>query len=102
MSRKKLTVLDSSDEEQVRAALQAQADLDQDIFVMLKSERGRRWLYALIYDKCHVSRLSHVPGDTYSTAFNEGARSIGQAVLEEIRAADHTLYLKMLEENDDG
>lgn len=96
----KPVVTNSSDELQIKAAMDGEKDREKDIQFLLSQPRGRRWLHGLIYDKCHVGSLSHVPRDTHSTAFNEGARSVGEALQEEIRSNHHALYLKMLEEND--
>lgn len=98
MSRKKV-VYDSSDPEQVKNAQKDRDDRDRDIDYILASERGRRWVYELVFDKCHMHRLSHVPRDTHSTAFNEGSRAVGEAVLEEIRAHSFAKFMTMMEEN---
>lgn len=97
MSKK--VVWNSSDEKQVAAAQQGEADLDRDIDFILSSERGRRWLYGMIFDTCHVSRMSYVPRDTHSSAFNEGARSVGERLLEEVRTRDFSKYMLMMSEN---
>lgn len=93
-------IADTSDKDQVAAAEKHEQGVTLDIGFVMSQPRGRRWLHSLIYDKCHVGRLSHVPRDTHSTAFNEGARSVGEALLEELRSAHHALYITMLEEND--
>lgn len=90
---------DASDEEQVKAAQKVQDDEAKDIDFLLGKPRGRRWLYRLAHEDCHVDRPSLVPGDPESTAFNEGARSIGLAILEDIRMRSPNAYMKMLEEN---
>lgn len=99
MGRK--VVYDSSNREQVKAAEKDVEDREKDFEWILSSKRGRRWLHSLINDTCHVHRLSHMPGDTHTTAFNEGARAVGLAVLEEIRTAHFAAFMKMTEENDD-
>lgn len=96
---KRTTVYDASDPAQIKKAEEAQKDLDRDLDYILKEQRGRRWLYGLIFDRCHMHQLSHVPRDTHSTAFNEGARSVGEAVLEDIRTRDFAAYMKMMSEN---
>ena len=98
MSKRKV-VYDASDEEQVKAAERDAEDRDKDIDYILKEPRGRRWLYDLVYSRAHQHMLSHVPGDTHSTAFNEGARSIGESVLEEIRTRNFGAFMQMMEEN---
>lgn len=93
-------IRDSNDEIAIKKVIDGEKDRERDLAFLLGAPRGRRWLHDLIYIKCHVGQLSHVPRDTHSTAFNEGARSVGEALLEEIRSNHHALYLKMLEEND--
>jgi hypothetical protein len=90
---------DASDEEQVAQAQKEQDDTDKDIDFILGKPRGRRWLYQLAYDHCHCDRHSHVPGDAESTAYNEGARAVGLAIMETVRRRSPSAYLKMLEEN---
>lgn len=76
-----------------------QDDQDADLDYILAKPRGRRWLYHLTHEDCHVDRLSLVTGDQEATAFNEGARAIGLALLEDVKAKDPRLYMQMLEEN---
>tara|TARA_R110002096_G_scaffold58166_3_gene146824 strand:- start:1571 stop:1864 length:294 start_codon:yes stop_codon:yes gene_type:complete len=90
---------DASNPEHVRKAELKQEDEGKDIEFVLSKDRGRRWLYNLIWIDGHISSPSHVPGDVNSTAFNEGARSLGVALHEQIRVASPKMYLKMLEEN---
>jgi len=90
---------DASDPAQVAKAEKEEADRQRDLDYVLKTQRGRRFLYELIYDTCHVGRLSHIPGDSDSSAFNEGARSVGEALLEQIRTQAKAKYMLMLEEN---
>ena len=97
MARK--VVYDAADAAQVAAAEKEAADRQQDLSYILKEPRGRRWLYYLIYSKCHVDRLSHVPNDTHTSAFHEGGRSIGLSLLEEVRTEQPALFLMMLKEN---
>ena len=92
-------VKDSTDPGQIQKAVDQEEDRKHDIEHILSSERGRRWFYEIAYSRCHVSASSHVPNCTDSTAFNEGARSLGVALHEEIRIASPKMYLKMLEEN---
>ena len=91
-------VTNSSDEQQIKRAADWQEDRDRDLDHLLVSPRGRRWLHQLIFETCNVNRRSHVPGDPESTAFNEGARCVGLALLEDIKARDYGKYLAMLEE----
>tara|TARA_R110002020_G_scaffold352176_3_gene565304 strand:- start:84 stop:389 length:306 start_codon:yes stop_codon:yes gene_type:complete len=90
---------DANNPEHVRKAELKQEDIDKDIEFILSKDRGRRWLYNLIWGQGHIASPSHMPGDVHGTAFNEGARSFGVAVHEEIRKASPKMYMKMLEEN---
>lgn len=94
-------VYDASDEAQVKKAEEIEKDRERDLSYIVKEPRGRRWLYELIFDACHVSRPSHTPSDTHSTAFNEGARAVGERVLEELRTRHFSAFIQMLEENHD-
>ena len=98
---KKTVLYDASDEDQVRKAQQDEADREQDLAFVLSTPRGRRWLFELIHTECHFERINHVPGDTHSTAFNEGARAVGASILNAIRDQHTALYFQMLEENID-
>ena len=90
---------DASDPAQVAKAQKHEEDLAKDLDYVLKEPRGRRFLYGLIFDTCHVNRLSHIPGDSDSTSFNEGARSVGEALLEQLRVQAKAKYMLMLQEN---
>jgi len=90
---------DASDPAQVAKAEKEEEDRRRDLDYVLKEPRGRRFLYELIYGTCHVGRLSHIPNDSDSTAFNEGARSIGEALLDQVRTQAKAKYMLMLEEN---
>jgi len=90
---------DASDPKQVADAEKDMDDRDKDVHFIMGKPRGRRWVYDLIWGKCHKNGISHVPGDSDSTAFNEGSRSVGSALEESIRQELPVLYMKMLEEN---
>tara|TARA_R110000787_G_scaffold10433_2_gene35469 strand:- start:741 stop:1034 length:294 start_codon:yes stop_codon:yes gene_type:complete len=90
---------DASDPEQVAKAQRVDDDLQKDIEFIVSAPRGRRWLYALIYGHSHANSPSFVPGSFDSTAFNEGARSVGLRLHEQLRDLNSTAYMKMLEEN---
>ena len=92
-------IVDSNDPEQVLAAQRIDDDRAKDIDFILSQPRGRRWLYDLIHDTCHIRRLSFVPGGADTSAFNEGGRAIGEAILDKVRTASPKLFFKMLEEN---
>jgi hypothetical protein len=96
---KRLSVYDSSNPEHVAAAQKDMQDRDKDIVFIMAQPRGRRWVYDLIWGKCHKDGISHVPIDKESTSFNEGARSVGSALEVVLRAETPKMYMKMLEEN---
>lgn len=99
MARK--VVYDSSDEAQIKAAEKAEEDRAKDLQWILSSPRGRRWVYDLCHDKCHIERASYCGPDTHGTSFNEGGRAIGSALLDEVRNAHFGAFMKMMEENHD-
>jgi hypothetical protein len=96
---KRVSLYNASDPEHVAAAQKDMEDKDKDIIYLMGQPRGRRWIYDLIWNKCHKDGISHVPTDKESTAFNEGARSVGSALETSIRSGTPKLYMKMLEEN---
>lgn len=97
MARKVVT--DSSDPAQVRAAELDSDDRLKDLEWILSTPRGRRWLYALAFESAHLHSPSFVPGDQHSTAFNEGSRAVGVAVMEEIRTLHFNAFIEMMKEN---
>ena len=99
MARKHVKLYDASNPEHIKDAEKDMADHDKDIIFIMSQPRGRRWLYDLIWNKCHKDGISHVPIDKESTAFNEGARSVGSVLESILRAEMPKMYMKMLEEN---
>lgn len=95
----KHAVTDTSDERQIKLVQDQQDALDRGLEDIMNNERARKWLIDRINTHCHLESTSHVPGCSDSTAFNEGARSVGQNLISEIRDAFPNQYLKMLEEN---
>ena len=96
MSRHAVT--DTSDERQIKLVEDQQKSLDRGLEDIMNNERARKWLYDRIDTLCHLESTSHVPGCSDSTAYNEGSRAVGQAIISEIREAHPNQYLKMLEE----
>lgn len=64
----------------------------------LSQVEGRRVIFRILAI-LGPSRISHVPGDPYSTAFNEGKRACANEILERILAADPSAYHKMQREH---
>ena len=92
-------VYDASNPEHVAKREKEEADRENDLGFIMSKERGRRWLYDLIWEKCHYGMGSHVPGDADSSAYNEGARAIGIVLHDAVRDHSPKYYLKMVEEN---
>ena len=94
----------AADVKQVRKAKQYEkqrAEIERaDLQTVLDSVQGRRFVWKLLCD-AGVFRLSFVPGGTDSTAFNEGRRNQGLALLLSIQQLDHTLYHRMATEAQD-
>lgn len=99
MARKVL--YDASNPEHVERAQAEDRDLDKDLTYIMAEPRGRRWLHNFLFVVCHVDRISHVPTDPHTSAFNEGGRAVGLALQEEIRRVQPDKYLLMLKENAD-
>lgn len=95
----KHVITDSTNPDQISKAEDQELDRERDLEWVLSSMRGRRWLYEVIYSKAHTNNGSFVMGQSDSTAFNEGARSIGATLLEDIRFKHPKQFLKMHEEN---
>lgn len=101
--KRKFEITDTSDPDQVKKAQELAADEDEDLFWILQSPRGRRWLNRLLFDTCHIMRISYVtlPGVEGTPDFNDGARSVGLAIWGEIEAK-HPEFLKKLVEEQHG
>ena len=90
---------DASDPEQVAKAQSEDDDVQKDINFIVSEPRGRRWLYNLIFAHSHINSPSFVPNSFDATALNEGARSIGTTLHEQLRGHNPVAYMRMLEEN---
>ena len=90
---------DASNPDDVRRAKEEESDRERDLAWIMSKPRGRRWLYTMIFDRCHARNISHVAGDAMSTAFNEGARAIGVSLEQDMMDTDIKLYMTMLLEN---
>jgi len=82
---------------------------NEDLRKVVSTEHGRRF-YWKILDRCKVMKITYVAGDPYATAFNEGARFLGNSLLKEIHNVAPNSYVKMWneylesnkKENEDG
>jgi len=68
-----------------------------DIRAIMGAESGRRLMSRLMVN-AGVFRCSY-NGQSNQTVFNEGRRSVGLFIHEELRECCPALYMKMLEEN---
>lgn len=94
----------ASDVKQVKKAKQYEkqkAEIERaDLEGILGTVHGRRFVWKQLCD-AGVFRLSFVPGSTDSTAFNEGRRNQGLALLLAVQSLDPTLYHTMAKEAQD-
>jgi hypothetical protein len=96
---KPFVVTDSSDPNQVRKAQKELDDRDNDIKYILSEPRGRRWLYDIMFEKCHLLGNSFLADSNTGTAYNEGVRNLGVNLYNQAKAEQPALFMKMLEEN---
>jgi hypothetical protein len=97
----KSLVKNAADESQVKEAAQKEKrgrelELD-DMRVLLSTVSGRRFLWGLL-GRCGVFRETFAGSDFCTTAFNEGRRNIGLALLSDVNEADPEKYLVMMNE----
>lgn len=69
----------------------------RDMQMILKLPEGRRFLWLLL-GECRIYRTSFDHSGSV-TAFNEGKRSVGLAILDRITDADPSAYIQMQNEN---
>lgn len=70
----------------------------EDVAAVLSTPAGRRFVWALL-GKCRVFELSYAQGDPTHTAFNEGARQVGNPLLAEIMTDHPEAYARMAAES---
>ena len=70
----------------------------EDVATVLSTASGRRFVWALL-GKCRVFELSYAQGDPTHTAFNEGARQVGNPLLAEIMTEHAEAYALMAAES---
>jgi len=92
-------VNDSSDEAQITKAEKQMEDRTKDVDTIMSTERGRRWYFDMIFDKCHLLANSYVPQNAGGTAYNEGVRQLGVQMYNTAKESQPALFMKMLEEN---
>ena len=67
-----------------------------DIRFLLKSPEGRRFIWKL-FDEAGNTRMSYT-GESQGTAFNEGRRSIGLKILNDLLEAKPEAFMQMQQE----
>jgi len=72
---------------------------EEELRQLLSHRMGRNFIWNVL-SQCGVYRSSF-NGDHTSTIFNEGKRSIGLWIMEQIMAADDSAYLRMQREAKD-
>jgi hypothetical protein len=69
---------------------------DENLRSILKLKYGREFVWRIL-SNCGAFRQSLVPDNMYLTAFNEGRRSIGNALLSQVIRLDPDAYLLMMQ-----
>lgn len=65
-----------------------------DIRWVISKPQGRRFIWWVL-SQCGFFRASYVAKDSLQTAFNEGRRDIGLAILIDLNEANPTVYAQM-------
>jgi hypothetical protein len=87
-------------DEELQAKRQARAEEQQQMQAMEQASQLAQGAKVLSEtDTQNPNAPSFVPNSFDATAFNEGARSIGTALHEQLRSRNPVAYMKMLEEN---
>lgn len=98
MSHPRAVVRNASDAQQVKrggeTVARRRAREASELAEVASTVAGARVLWRVL-ESCGIHKLSYVRGDPYDTAFNEGARNIGNKWLAELFAADPTAYARM-------
>lgn len=97
-------VRSTDDEQQVQGAKsKAKRRAEQileDTAWILSTPQGRRFYWRLL-SECNVFAISYSAESTHQTAFNEGARNIGNQLFGRMEKADAKAFLKMIAEKDE-
>ncbi len=83
-----------NERERARQLLKYRSDVSQ----IASRADGRRVLWRIL-ELAGPNRISHVPGDPYSTAFNEGKRSVANEILLMLWDNDPATYAQMQREH---
>lgn len=77
---------------------QRQLEASEDLRWLMSTERGRRLAWALIDERCGAVGISFAGEATHETAYREGRRSIGVALLAECQRLAPSDSVQMLQE----
>lgn len=92
---------DAGDEGQVktrkRKVKTLEMDRANDLLWVMGTPQGRRVMWDL-WCKAGIGRMSFNPSNPHWTDFNEGARNLGQMLLDEVTTLCPELYLKAMAE----
>jgi hypothetical protein len=83
--------------EQTRKVKSREAQEDDDIFAVLSTREGRRFLWELL-EFCHIDGLSFVDRNHDTTCFNEGMRNVGLKIKARIFRCDPNVFTLMMTE----
>lgn len=90
---------DASDPAAIAKAKRDEEDTEKDLDFVVSQPRGRRFIYNLVFQTGHALSQSYVPNSFDSTAYNEGARSIGNLIMRQLQTTNPKAFMQMLEEN---
>lgn len=94
---------DESDEDQAKRRIERERakkllKYRSDVQQFVARADGRRVLWRVL-EIAGPNRISHTPGDPYSTAFNEGKRAVANEILLMLWDADPNVYAQMQREH---
>jgi hypothetical protein len=69
-----------------------------DLRIVMGTPAGRRFVWRLLGEFCHVNEMSFSPANSTVTAFAEGERNVGNRLVSEIHELDMEFYLLMQKE----
>ena len=70
----------------------------EELALILQQREVRNFLWTLL-EECGIYDISHRGEETHETAFNEGARNVGNKIIEKLDDAVPHTYMKMYTEN---
>ncbi len=70
----------------------------EELALILKQKAVRNFIWTLLED-CGIHAISHRGEQTHETAFNEGARNVGNKLIARLDAARPHTYMKIYTEN---